>query len=169
MTRQTVSDNKEKSLAEIVIIVLIIAILMVSFIHYFFKQEDQLTNVAFSRLAQNFSTKVTVVHAQWFMDKQPNIVIIALPKEQQKVSVNNNGWIDHLEGNLACSHIWNMVMMEPMFIMKMPISAVEVKKAGINVGRICRFELPSGQYFEYNAHSGKVSNVLSLNTVKNRE
>lgn len=163
------SDKKDRSLVEIVILVMILAILMMSFIHYFFKQEDRLTHVAFSRLAQNFSTKVTTVHAQWFMDNQPNIVLVTLPKEKQKVSVNKNGWIDHLTGDLVCSRIWDTVMMEPLFIMNTPISAIEVKKATIKVGRICRFELSLSEYFEYNAQSGKVSKVLSLNTEKNSE
>ena len=72
------SDKKERSLVEMVIIVLVLALLMMSFILSFFKQEEKFTEVAYSRLAQNFSTKVTAVHAQWFMDKQPDNIVLSL-------------------------------------------------------------------------------------------
>lgn len=157
MFKPKASDKKERSLAEIVIMVIVLAVLMMSFIHYFFKEENQLIKVAFNRLAQNFSTKVTAVHAQWFMDKQPDSVILALPKEKQHINVNSNGWIDTLTNENACADIWKNIIMGPMYFMNSPVSAIEIKTADITVGHVCQFELPSGEYFEYNAESGKVS------------
>lgn len=161
MFNSKASDKKEKPLAEIVIIVIVLAILMMNFIHYFFKEENQLTKVAFNQLAQNFSTKVTAVHAQWFMDKQPNSVILVLPKEKQHINVNSNGWIDTLTNKNACVDIWKKIVMGPMYFMNSPVSAVEIRTANITIGHVCQFELPSGEYFEYNAENGKVSQVLS--------
>jgi len=50
--------------------------------------------------------------------------------------------------------------MEPMTLLSIPISAVEVQKNNMDVGRICQFELPKGEYFEYNSQNGKVSDTL---------
>jgi len=153
-------ERKERTLAELVVILVLIAILMMSFIHYFFKQEDKLTNLAFSRLAQNFSAKVTTVHAQWFMDKQPNYVFLMLPNERQSVYVNRQGWIDTLETNNPCANIWQVVVMKPLVFMKSLVSAIEIKPTDLTQGRKCRFELSGGEYFEYSSANGKVSQVL---------
>lgn len=168
MYKSNASDRKERTLAEIVIIVLLSAILMMSFIYYFFKQEDQLTQVALKRISQSFSTKVTAVHAQWFMDKQPNIVIVKFSdnydqiseNKSQAITVNKNGWIDSSDKELACAKIWELVIMEPMKLLNIPISAVEIKKHNMDVGRICQYELPKGEYFQYNSQNGKVSDAL---------
>jgi len=88
MYKPNAADRKERTLAEIVIIVLLSAILMMNFIHYFFKQEDKLTQVAFNRITQSFSTKVTAVHAQWFMDQQPNIVIVKFSENPENKAAN---------------------------------------------------------------------------------
>jgi competence protein ComGC len=161
MYKHKASDKKERSLAEIVIIVVLLAILMMSFIHYFFKQEEQLKQVGFNRITQSFATKITAVHAQWFMDKQPNIVKAVYGNKIQPITVNSNGWIDTEDDELACAKIWDIVIMEPMTLMKMPIAAVEVKKHNMDTGRICQFELPLGEYFQYNSQNGKVSGILS--------
>ena len=157
------SNKKEKSLVEIMIIVIVVAVLMMSFIYYFFKEENKLTKVAFGQLAQNFSTKVTAVHAQWFMDKQPDSVILVLPNEKQHINLNSNGWIDTLNHDNSCAEIWKKILMGPMYFMNSPVSAVEIRTANITIGHVCQFELPSGLYFEYNAENGKVSQVLSRN------
>jgi len=153
-------EIKERTLAEIVVILVLLAILMMSFIHYFFKQEDNLTNLTFNRLAQSFSAKVTTVHAQWFMDKQPNYVVLVLTNERQSVYVNHKGWVDTLETTNPCASIWQVVLMKPMVFMNSLVSAIEIKPTDLAFGRKCRFELPSGKYFEYSSANGKVSQVL---------
>ncbi|MDO7084310.1 hypothetical protein WNY51_09965 [Pseudocolwellia sp. AS88] len=163
MYKHKASNKKQRTLAEIVIIVVLLAILMMSFIHYFFKQEDQLKQVGFNKVTQSFAGKVTAVHAQWFMDKQPNIVKAVFDNKVQPIKVNSKGWIDTTDDALACAKIWDIVIMEPMVLMKMPIAAVEVKKHNMDTGRICQFELPLGEYFQYNSQNGKVSGTLSRN------
>ena len=163
MFKHRTSDKKERTLVEIVLIVLVLAILMMSFIHSFFKQEEKFTEAAYSRLAQNFSTKVTAVHAQWFMDKQPDNIVLSLPQESQRIYVNRRGWIDTLGNENACANIWKTVIMEPMNFMNSPVSAIEIKSANKTVGRVCRFELATGEYFEYSSENGKVSQILLKN------
>jgi len=163
MTINKASNKNKRTLAEITIIVILLAILMMCFIHYFFKQEDQLQQIGFNRIAQSFSAKVTAVHGQWFMDRQPHIVEALIGNEVQRVKVNLEGWIDSEDDNLACIKIWNIVIMEPMIFMNMPIVAVEVKKYNMEVGRICQYELPLGQYFQYDSQNGKVSGILLRN------
>ena len=76
MTLQQVSDKKGKSMAENLIIVVMVGLLMASFIYYFFKQEAHFTKVGFDAVANSFSARVTGIHAQWFMDNQPRWVVI---------------------------------------------------------------------------------------------
>lgn len=164
MSQQVVSDKREKTLAELVIIVLIIATLMSSFIYYFFKQEQQLTQVGFDAIASTFSTKVTTVHAQWFMDGQPDVVIVySLAKQKQSIPVNKNGWLDTLNSKTACSSIWQNVIEAPMSFMKSPVAAIEIKREKNQNGHICQYVLPTGEYFEYSSTNGKVSRVMRRN------
>ena len=71
MTRQEVSDKKEKSIAEVIITGLLILLLMMSFIYYFFKEESEITKVGYLSLANSFFTRVTTIHAQWYMENKP--------------------------------------------------------------------------------------------------
>ena len=167
------SEKKEKSLAEFVVIIALVGVMMAIFINFFIKNEDQFTRAGFATIAQSFNTKVNTVHAQWMMDKQPNIVYLASlnKKNKQAVSVNKSGWIDVQEKQLACEKIWLLVMEAPMSTMSFSVSAIEVHNA-YNKDTIadkalenshCRYVLLDGSYFQYNRAKGKVSKVVELN------
>jgi len=171
------SEKKEKSLAEFVLIILLIGMLAAIFINYYIKQEAQYANAGFSNLAQSFNVKVATVHAQWFMDKQPSVVqVVSLnKKEKQQVSVNQFGWVDSPQEELACEKIWQLVMAQPLSVMKFTIAAIEVRNTKsrniehvadkVNVkGAIlmCRYVLPDGRYFSYNRLNGRVTATIKM-------
>jgi len=165
----TNSEKKEKSLAEFIVIIALVGVMMAVFINYFSKSKTQFTQAGFSTLAQSFNTKVSAVHAQWLMDKQPNIVLLASfnKKEKQAISVNNAGWVDVKQKKLACEAIWQLIMETPMNLMKFSISAIEVhdttNKQHDKAKVQCRYALLDGSYFHYNRTNGKVSKVIQLN------
>ena len=84
MSRNSVIVKREKTLAEQIITVVMVAILMAGFLYYFLRQEGQLTKVGFETVATNFAATVSTIRAQWYMDKQPRIVLL---KEQDLVSI----------------------------------------------------------------------------------
>jgi len=167
------SEKNEKSLAEFIVIVALVGVMMAMFINYFIKSEGQFSHAGFSTLAQTFNSKVSAVHAQWLMDKQPNIVLLASfnHKEKQAIPVNKAGWIDVENEKLACEAIWQLIMETPMNLMKISISAIEVhnlqsKNKSNQYGNTkseCRYVLLDGSYFQYNRAKGKVSKVIKLN------
>jgi hypothetical protein len=165
----TNSEKKEKSLAEFLVIIALVGVMMAVFINYFIKSEDQFSHAGFSTLAQSFNTKVSAVHAQWLMDKQPNTVLLASlnKNEKQAMPVNSSGWVDVKQNQLACESIWQLIMETPMSLMKFSISAIEVhdntKEQGVQVKALCRYSLLDGSYFHYNRTNGKVSKVTQLN------
>ncbi len=172
------SEKKEKSLAEFVVIVALVGMMMAIFINFFIKNESQFTQAGFATLAQNFNTKVYAVHAQWMMDKQPNIVYLAsLNKDQkQAVSVNKAGWIDVQQAQVPCEAIWQLIMETPINSMKFPVSAIEVRTSvgkqqskhnsklqreqSGPVNSECPYVIIDGSYFQYNSAKGKVSQVI---------
>ena len=164
MTSLQVAEKKEKSLTEILIVVVLIAILMASFIFYFFKHQGQLTQAGFASLAQVFSARVTGIHGQWFMDQKPHFVNVKSSQIQAdgsmnvKIPVNSAGWVDAGNKALSCQNIWQFVMETPLIYMKQPVGAVLVDQ-GSSVLAYCQYSLPSGEYFTYQRHSGKVSTV----------
>jgi len=174
MTRQQVSEKKGKTMAENLIIVVMLGLLMASFIYYFFKQEAHFTKVGFDAVANSFSARVTGIHAQWFMDNQPLWVIIKETthvngdSDNIRVKVNSAGWVDipaadYLNVENGCQLIWQQVLATPMVYMKQPISAVLVNiranTARQQEIRLCQYSLPSGEYFEYQPSNGKVSKI----------
>ena len=62
-------SKREKTLSENIIVIAVLGILMTSFVYYFFKDEQRLTHTGFDYVAQNFSSRVVALRAQWFMDK----------------------------------------------------------------------------------------------------
>ncbi len=167
------SEKKEKSLAEFIVIVALVGMLMAIFINFFIKNEARFTHAGFATIAIAFNTKVNAVHAQWMMDKQPNIVYLAsLNKSiKQAVTVNKAGWIDAQNSDLPCEEIWQLIMEVPMHSLNYPISAIEVNESqlsgnGQNGKEIqqCRYVLLDGSYFQYNRSKGKVSKVIEINS-----
>lgn len=161
----TNTDKNEKSLAEFVVIIVLIGVLMSVFINYFIKQQDQFSDAAFESLAQTFTIKVSTVHAQWLMDKQPPVVKLASMNkvEKQSISVNERGWIDVNNSSLACEKIWQLVMESPLSLMKQSVAAIEVRNFSAEGSKstnvLCRYILSNGVYFDYNRQKGKVSAV----------
>jgi len=165
------SEKKEQSLAEFIVIVALVGLMMAIFINYYIKNEAQFTHAGFDTVAQNFNTKVNAVHAQWMMDRQPNIVYLASLNNVQKeaISVNKAGWIDVIQEPLPCEKIWQLVMEVPMNSMKFSVSAIEVhtvhrtsqNELSSNEKNLCRYVLRDGSYFQYNRAKGKVSQVIT--------
>ena len=153
-------EKREKSLAELVVVIILFALLMAIFISYFMKQKDQITHTGFNRLANNFFSKVNAVHGQWYMDKKPSIVKLSVMGSSDKefISVNKKGWLDVEGEQLACQRIWHLALDTPMEFLKSPVSAVEIKKTTQRVSRICRYSISSTIYFEYNTSTGKIAN-----------
>ncbi len=173
MTSQQVSAKKGKSVAENLIILVMIGLFMATFIYYFFKQEQLLSQTGFDAVANTFSARLNGIHAQWFMDNQPNWVIIKEntvingESKNTSIEVNAKGWVDvstvDMVGNRNnCQIIWQQVLGIPMFYIKQPISAVMVivnTRNNEKKSHVCRYGLPSGEYFDYQPSNGKVSKV----------
>tara|TARA_R110000737_G_scaffold41976_2_gene62733 strand:- start:53 stop:559 length:507 start_codon:yes stop_codon:yes gene_type:complete len=164
MTALQVSEKSEKSLTETLIVVVLVASLMASFIYYFFKHQEQLTRAGFATLAQVFSARVNGIHAQWFMDKKPRFITITSSNIQPdggrkiKLPVNKSGWVDAGDVPLSCQKIWQFVMEAPLLYMKQPVGAVLIEQQS-DVLAYCQYSLPSGEFFIYQRDSGKVSEV----------
>lgn len=165
MTKYAGVNNREKTLGENVLIIALIAVLMASFLYYFFKQERQLTEVGFDAVARNFSASVLAIRAQWFMDGQPDeIKLKESGKPSVTLKVNQQGWLDFDDDNEKCQKIWVALMATDLFFMNQPIAVLEIqthstesKAINNKFVTICRYSLPTGESFDYNLVNGKVS------------
>lgn len=174
-------EKKERTLTEQIIIVLLLASLMASFIHYFFKESDAYNRAGFSALVNAFHVGINNSHAQWIMDNQPRFIEVkaltpGLAKTSEvdehsvsthKIPLNKKGWIDEdpsfhdNEGFTRCEKIWHYVLDRPLNFMKEPISIVATLKSSKKInGIICKYHSAAGLYFEYDTTSGNVSQVM---------
>jgi len=153
-------EKREKSLAELVVVIVLFALLMAIFISYFMKQKDQITHTGFNTLANNFVSKVNAIHGQWYMDKKPSVVKLSVigSAEKELIPVNKKGWLDVKGDLLACQKIWQLALDTPMEFLRSPVSAVEIKKTKQKSARICRYSISSTVYFEYNTLTGQIAN-----------
>jgi competence protein ComGC len=169
MSRKNNVGKRKKSMAEFVVVIIIIAVLMKIFISYFSEQEQHITTTGFTAIAQNFNNTVMVVHAQWFMDKKPNVVWLATQNKIAKiaVTVNKRGWLDtpkktiKLTNITPCENIWQLAMSIPMQLMKFSVVAIALHDKTEGDFHQCRYLLPSGQYFEYYSETGQVTKVIN--------
>jgi len=171
--KNAASNKRERSLGELVLVVLVFALLMAIFIHYFFKSEAQINRVGFASLASSFVSKVILIHGQWLTDGRPKQVNIVEYEQvngdrvHRQVTVNNAGWVDSNLKNLACQQIWQFVMAMPMTFVRQPISAIRLQRQSAaseqvkasDRATICRFSIKSGEFFEYSAKNGKVNSA----------
>lgn len=153
MTRTSDIESEEKSMAELLIIVVVIGVLMASFIRYFFKQENNITDAGYQALANNFASQVQSVHAQWLMDGQPSVVVVKeVSGKKTAIAVNQQGWI----ASENCHGVWQQVMDMPLEFLKQPISVIELITNNQQSSAICRFAISENVYFDYHLSSGKV-------------
>ena len=156
-TRQVV-ERKERSMAEVLIIVVMIGVMASVFMNFFFKQEGHLNRAAFDSLAQTFSAKVQVVHGQWMMDRQPSVIKLSTlnDKGTSLVTVNKSGWLDAEKSSTPCHDIWTMAMEIPLVFMNEPVSVIEIENTSHSNDKICRYSAGEQLSFDYHVQSGKV-------------
>jgi len=170
MTNYHAINKREKSLGELILVILMFAILMAIFIHYFFKNQAQINQVGFTNLANNFASQTMLIHSQWLMDGRPNQINMVEfdPQIHERVTkvinLNKKGWVIGKSSQLICQEIWQSVMSIPLTFVKQPVSAVKLKRKVLlkdprriqKNDIVCRFGIESGQFFEYYLKNGKV-------------
>ena len=153
-------NKKEKSIAENILVVILLVVLMGSFVEVFFKQEQEVTDGGFYSMKSTFTSKIMMVHAQWFIDTKPSSVKIKQSQDQQisysSIPVNHYGWVDVTDKTLRCEKIWQFVMDMPLVFMKKSIVAIQINKASTAGHGSCRYQLSSSQFFDYDSASGRV-------------
>ena len=155
------SEKKQASIIEFLVVIVIIAVLMKLLLDLFFSQQEKITNTAFVGLAQSFTSKVNVVHGQWLMDQQPDVVVLSRlnSNEKEYVNVNRYGWIDTKKSSLACHDIWQQTLSMPLQVVKSVVIAIEIQNKAIKNGRLCRYSITNGQSFDYRSDIGQVKQV----------
>lgn len=160
MSGELATQKKETWLGEFMIIIAVLGILVASFIMYFSDSEDEFNSAGLKRMANSFSSKVNVVHSQWMMDNQPNVVRLRTKDVEGKdiveaITVNKSGWIDSTSEQIDCFDIWQLAMDTPLNFMNETIAVVALNRHDENI-QVCRFSLSTGSYFEYAPRTGRV-------------
>lgn len=160
MSSESKANQRERSLAENIVIIALVASLMGSFVYYFFKQEDKISRTGFDAIAAKFLTRLTAIRAQWFMDNQPvELFIKDENKDKLRVRVNKKGWVDYSGESENCQKIWRVVMDHELIFMKQPIIVLELMKENEPLKHVCRYQITSHQYFDYYLANGQVSEI----------
>jgi hypothetical protein len=165
MSRQQRSERREKSLAEQVIIIVVLGIFMAVFIRAISRGEERLLKNAFLKVRAEFTTQVAAIHGQWLLRKSSWVKVSQLSGPNQgdgkrqkyswRVYVNKQGWPDSLQSPGYCYDIWQQVMAIPLEVMRHPVAVVELNHQQ-NDDRVCRYHLTQEEYFDYLPLTGKV-------------
>lgn len=165
MGRQQQADAREKSIAEFVGMVLIVAVLMAYFVKHFLQNEPSYQEVSLDVTFSQFASQVVSIHSQWYLEQQPETMAIiekavdGSTLNKRWITLNKKGWPDVKSAERPCADIWQLVMAQPLLVRNTPVSAVQVKfnTEPNMIGKICRFYLTNQRYFEYNSGNGEVS------------
>lgn len=87
------------------------------------------------------------------MDNQPSE--LSIDDDKVLVKLNSKGWVDFSPISNNCEKIWQAVMSVDLTFMKQPVSAISLTNESAK-GRFCRYQLASGEYFDYSLTSGVV-------------
>jgi competence protein ComGC len=158
MSKLSNTVDKKKSITEFIIVVVIIALLMKIFIDFFFEQRAKVTSTVLVAITQQFTTKVNLVHSAWLTSSQPQVVKLRQlsGKASQLVPVNTKGWVDVKGSNQKCQRIWQHVLMTPLLVANTEVVALEINGESTSNQYICRYQLISGEFFDYHPKNGKV-------------
>ncbi len=160
--------SKEKiTLAELIIIVVVIAVLMTSVGIYFFKHQGQVTQAGLNNISHVFAARINAMRAQWMMDAQPRMLFIDDQLSDNKITVHLNakGWVDNGQTTDACQENWQQVMGSSIEQTDANIAAIwlTLNTVAGNKHSHCRFSLSSGEYFTYTPSNGKITEVQLVN------
>lgn len=159
MDVQAKAIGRDKSMTELLVIVIVLGLLMASFISAFFEQEEEINDAGFNALANNFASQVQVIRGQWMMDGRPSrLVLKEVSGRQSTVIVNEFGWVT----GETCQAIWQSVLDIPLTFMNQPVGVVAKIVAGeenldvTSQTHSCRYALNEHIFFDYLLLSGKV-------------
>lgn len=159
MDLQAKAIGRDKSMTELLVIVIVLGLLMASFISAFFEQEEEINDAGFNALANNFASQVQAIRGQWMMDGRPSrLVLKEVSGRQSTVIVNELGWVTAE----TCQAIWQSVLDIPLTFMNQPVGVVAKIVAGdenldvISQTHSCRYALNEHIFFDYLLLSGKV-------------
>ena len=159
MDVQAKAIGRDKSMTELLVIIIVLGLLMASFISAFFEQEEEINDVGFSALANNFASQVQAIRGQWMMDGRPSRLILKeVSGRQSTVVVNHLGWVTAE----SCQAIWQSVLDIPLTFMNQPVGVVAKIVAGednldlTSQTHSCRYALNELIFFDYMLLSGKV-------------
>ena len=159
MDLQTKAIGRDKSMTELLVIIIVLGLLMASFIGAFFEQEKKINDAGFNALANNFASQVQAIRGQWMMDGRPNrLMLKEVSGRQSNVTVNKLGWVTAEN----CQAIWLSVLDIPLTFMNQPVGVVaKVVAGGDNLDATsqtysCRYALNEHIFFDYMLLSGKV-------------
>ncbi len=157
MTKQSVANNREKTLGENILVVVLVASLMSAFLYYFFKHQQTISQAGFQIAATNFASKITAIRAQWFMENQPlSLMVKEKDGSKSAIPLNKKGWVDFAQDGVSCRKIWRVIMVDDLTFINQPVAVMSVSDEVEPLNNHCRYRLPSGEYFDYFPQSGKV-------------
>jgi len=158
MSKLSNTVDKKKSITEFIIVIIIIGILMKVFIDFFFEQRAKVSNSLLVAITQQFATKVNLVHSAWLTSSQPQVVKLRQlsGKGSQLVPVNTQGWVDVKGSNQKCQRIWQHVLIMPLLVANTEVVVLDINVEPASGKYICRYQLTSGEFFDYYPKNGKV-------------
>lgn len=163
MLLSVVIDRRGKTLAEAMLVFIIVLILMDIGVTYFQKHQNMLLETGFNNLKNFFSARISAVHAQWMMDGKPNKVKIKyfyLDEESPVIVVNKFGWVDFGNEDENCRKIWQAVTESPLLLMNHKIQVRTYNK--YLKSEYCQYVLDDKFFFTYHLAHGRVSQTRKI-------
>ena len=160
--------NEQRKMFLGIISTLVFAILMGSFIVYFYESEPNLKGQILFRFGDKLEDSAVSAHWQWQAEGRPERILLVHYNSEGKetdrrpVVMGVTGWPGVKHTDDGCRKLWQRVLNKPMEVDGFRVRGDFYEgdtdtESGEPVNAYCRFGLSSGDYFDYAIYRGDVT------------
>ena len=159
------AEGEQRKMYIGIVSTLVFAILMATFIIYFYESEPNLKGQILHQRGEALEDAAITSHWQWQAEGRPQRIILVhynsdgKETDRSPVAMNLAGWPEVNASSEGCQRVWQMLLHQPMEVDGFRVRGEfydESQGEGRADNSYCRFSLSSGDYFDYAIFRGDV-------------
>lgn len=155
------AQTSRRLIANLVVLLVFVGILG-ALIVYFNGAEPELKNNMLHQVSRRMQDSATQVRWQWQAEGRPNAIMLVYYNQQgaevdrRPVRLTSGGLAQVDSNDEACERLWSALLNIPAQLdgFRVRSQFVQSKNSENGMGRICRYRISGGSYFDYNIATG---------------
>ncbi|WP_158771960.1 hypothetical protein [Paraglaciecola sp. L1A13] len=170
MRKNEASEERERSIFNNLVVVVVFTSLILGFIFYFNESSPNIRKIALQNLVEQFGKTTLNAHWQWQNEGRPSSILLIEYGAQgdeigrHPLAMTHLGWPRLEPTSKGCAVLWQEILDLDLEVegFKMYAEFFDgVQLSNNALASICRYRLSTGPYFEYKVYTGQVSKIIS--------